>query len=68
MNSKQALGLILIAVGVLIAFYGVQLAPLSSVTLPGNIVISGIPPRSAASIGLGAFLIVVGVYLFLKRD
>jgi len=66
MKRNQILGLILIVVGILIAFYGITIIPQSMVSV-GPIQIVGIPPRSAASIGVGALLVIVGAYLVLGK-
>lgn len=66
MKLKQALGLAFIVIGILIALYGVTIIPLAMVDI-GGIKIEGIPPRSAASIGVGAFLVLLGVYLVLGK-
>jgi hypothetical protein len=68
MKLKQVAGLVLIVLGILVAFYGITIIPLELVSLPGGIEFTGAPPRSAASIAVGAFLILVGVYLLTRRD
>jgi hypothetical protein len=67
MKPKQILGLALIVVGILIAIYGIAIIPLSMVSIPG-VQITDIPPRSAASIGVGAFVVLIGAYLFLGKE
>jgi hypothetical protein len=66
MRDEQILGLFLIVAGILIAIYGVTIAPESEVGI-GPVTIGGIPPRSAASIGVGAVLVIVGGFVFLGK-
>ena len=68
MKLRQAAGLVLIVVGILIAFYGIAIIPLGLVLPPGIEFDGRIGPRSAASIGVGAFLILVGAYLLTRRN
>jgi len=68
MNLKQAASLVLIVVGILVAFYGITIIPQELVRLPGGIEFTGVPPRSAASISVGAFLVIVGAYLLTRRS
>jgi len=65
MKLTQVVGLVFIVAGILIAVYGIHLIPLSVVEI-GPIKITDIPGRSAASIGLGGFLVLVGIYLLVK--
>jgi hypothetical protein len=65
MNSLQGLGLLFIIFGIVVALYGIAIVPLSGVSI-GPVQITDIPGRSAASIGVGAFLIIVGVGLFVQ--
>jgi hypothetical protein len=68
MKLRQLVGLALIVVGILIAFYGIAIIPLGLVLPPGIEFDSRIGPRSTASIAVGAFLVFVGVYLLTRRS
>ena len=65
-QTPRILGFILIVAGILIALCGIVTIPLSMVGL-GPIQITEIPPRSAASIGVGAFLVIVGAFMSLGK-
>jgi hypothetical protein len=67
MKLRQIVGLVLIVIGILIAFYGIAIIPLGLVLPPGIEFDSRIGPRSTASIALGAFLILVGVGLLAAK-
>jgi hypothetical protein len=67
MNKNQWLGLALVIFGILVAVYGIQGIPLSTISI-GPVTISDIPPRSAAAIGVGIVLVLIGLYQFSRRD
>ena len=68
MKLRQIVGLALIVVGILIAFYGITIIPLELVLPFGIEMDSRMGPRSTASIGLGAFFVLVGVGLLATKS
>jgi uncharacterized membrane protein len=66
MRLNQILGIAMIVIGILIAIFGVAVAPQSMVSI-GPVTIGGIPPLSAASIGVGAILVIVGAFVFFGK-
>jgi hypothetical protein len=67
MKLRQIVGLALIVIGILIAFYGIAIIPLGLVLPPGIEFDGRIGPRSTASIAVGAFLILVGIGLLAAK-
>jgi hypothetical protein len=66
LTPTQWLGVLFMIFGVFVMLYGIVLIPQSGVSI-GPISVTDIPGRSAAAIGIGAFIVLVGLVLVSGR-